>query len=102
MNQMLKIYLVVQFCKNTVSFRQKKKEKIYFFFSKKKNEINQTNLSIVHYYHKCYYESLNIFVIQNLHCSSVIFRNSLSKPKKKPDLKLLHIKSKCSVSKLVN
>ena len=65
MNQMLKIYPVVQFCKNTVSFRQKKKEKIYFFFSKKKNEINQTNLSIVHYYHKCYYESLNIFVIQN-------------------------------------
>ena len=40
-----------------------------FFFSKKKYEINQANLSIVHYYCECHYESLNIFVIQNLYHS---------------------------------
>ena len=40
-----------------------------FFFSKKKYEINQANLSIVHYYCECHYESLNIFVIQNLYYS---------------------------------
>ena len=32
-----------------------------FFFSKNKYEINQANLSIVHYYCECHYESLNIF-----------------------------------------
>ena len=40
-----------------------------FFFSKKKYEINQANLSIVHYCCECHYESLNIFVIQNLYYS---------------------------------
>ena len=29
-----------------------------FFFSKKKYEINQANLSIVHYYCECHYEHL--------------------------------------------
>ena len=50
-----------------------------FFLSKKKYEINQANLSIVHYYCECHYESLNIFVIQNLYYSKFAFWNSLSK-----------------------
>ena len=61
------------------------------FFSKKKYEINQANLSIVHYYCECHYESLNIFVIQNLYYSKFAFWNSLSNhnlsQKKKPDSK---------------
>ena len=38
-------------------YRQKKKEN-------RKNETNQTNISIVHYYRKYHYESLSIFAIQ--------------------------------------
>ena len=68
MNQMLKIYLLwFNFAKKLFNFVRKRNKKIHFFFSNKKNEINQTNLSTVHYYHKCYYESLDIFVVQNLY-----------------------------------
>ena len=63
MNQMLKIYLLwFNFAKKLFYLVRKKNNKKYTFsLVKIKLKIDQTNLSIVHYYYKFYYESLNIF-----------------------------------------
>ena len=69
MNQMLKIYLLwFNFAKKLFYLVRKKIIKKYTFsLVKIKLKIDQTNSSIVHYYDKFYYESLNIFVVQNLY-----------------------------------